>query len=323
MNNVRHINGRNAFIDLYILSKDRPNFILEAVESALAQKTDYEYQVIVSDNSEGDEVSIALADKKHLIHYIKRRPHLLAHEHFNLVVNESKAEFIVLFHDDDRLLDNYLQTMTLYLLENTDIGAVGSNSYTIKENKRMKRLLMGRQSEVIKYTNYEKFINLYLDISLIGPAAFPSYMFRRECLNYYREPEAGIYSDISTLLKTMEKKPIAMLPEPLMEYRNHQFNDSKNGNIYERLKLMRFLYKNYNIPRTSLSVRDMRFRYYLEWLKKINILDHLKRKKTFRVKVTLVFIFLHALNLFFLRKIGFQKVLYERLGITREVSLYK
>ena len=61
-------------VQVYILTYNRPQFILGAVESALQQERD-NYEVIVSDNSTNDDTQkIFLRFRNPILKYIKIRP---------------------------------------------------------------------------------------------------------------------------------------------------------------------------------------------------------------------------------------------------------
>ena len=75
-----------GIIQIYILARDRPKYLKEAIESVLNQKTKEKIEIIVSDNSEnntvGQIVSQYFSNKK--LKYIKRSPPLSAIKHFQL-----------------------------------------------------------------------------------------------------------------------------------------------------------------------------------------------------------------------------------------------
>ena len=104
-----------AQVQIYILSRDRPKFLREAIDSILNQNQSLmKFEIVVSDNSKSGDVSKMIS--KHYstknFKYIKRGGMLSSREHFRLVVSELNSKYAVLFHDDDVLFPNYIKIMS-------------------------------------------------------------------------------------------------------------------------------------------------------------------------------------------------------------------
>jgi cellulose synthase/poly-beta-1,6-N-acetylglucosamine synthase-like glycosyltransferase len=254
-------------VQVYILSRDRLHYFNEALISVLNQSTRHKYEIIVSDNSETDVIETLMRSEFKDIKYIRRTPTLISTNHFKKIMDESSGPLVVLFHDDDVMLPNYIETMVDLMDLNPNISALGCNAYVLKGTDVSKRLMMGsfKGFKVLK-SNVE-LINPYLEIGSISPAPFPGYMYRREFLDAsnVRPEHGGKYSDITFLVKTFRAAPIAWLSEPLFKYRIHASNDSKAESLLDRLSLMRYLYSHEGVAKNSNAACEMRFKFWGLW----------------------------------------------------------
>ena len=123
-------------LQIYILSRDRPNFLKETIDSVLNQDQFHiKYELIISDNSESSDVKKMISKyyKNHELKYMSVNPPTSAIEHFQMIVSKIKSEFAILLHDDDVLRSDYLKNMFLAIKEN-NVVAVGCNAKIFKNN---------------------------------------------------------------------------------------------------------------------------------------------------------------------------------------------
>jgi cellulose synthase/poly-beta-1,6-N-acetylglucosamine synthase-like glycosyltransferase len=254
-------------IQLYILSRDRPAYLEEMLLSALNQSTSYDFEIIVSDNSEENFVFNLVAMSFPSIKYIRRTPAVSALEHFKIVINESNSEYVVFFHDDDVLFPTYIEQLAATLDSNKNIAAIGCNAYILKNMTASKKTVMKSFSGFKIFELSNEFLKPYMEITKIGPAPFPGYMYRRRFLDglELKAEHGGKYSDLTFLLKLLRRGPIAWTSESLMYYRLHSLNDTKTESIPDRLSLLRYLYTNEGVNKYSNAVSDMRFVYWKSW----------------------------------------------------------
>src|SRR5450830_705449 len=95
-------------VDIRILSHNRCDYLREAIKSVLLQNIK-DYVLTVSDNSDNDRVAFMLSQDFPQVSYIKRDPGLNVIQHFQVNIQESKCQFIMLLHDDDRLCSDFLE----------------------------------------------------------------------------------------------------------------------------------------------------------------------------------------------------------------------
>jgi glycosyltransferase involved in cell wall biosynthesis len=105
-------------VQIVILSRDRPKYLKESLDSVLNQNlSKVAVKVIVSDNSEKEEVRkmIERDYPSHNFKYIRRNPPVPAKEHFQLTISECEEKYIVMFHDDDMMHPDYVETMLPFI----------------------------------------------------------------------------------------------------------------------------------------------------------------------------------------------------------------
>jgi glycosyltransferase involved in cell wall biosynthesis len=256
----------NYKVQIYILSRDRPHYFRQALESALIQKYD-SIEVVVSDNSEGDAIQEMMQSDYPLIRYIRRRPSLLALDHFRTVINESSSEMVVFFHDDDVLDPGYVSALLNAMERHPEAGAVCCNAWGIRQDEHTKNKFMGFFRKELRLNTVEEFLKPYMTFTSLRPPPFPGYMYRRKYLNglYLNSAQGGKYSDVSFLMNVVARAPIVWLPEAHMHYRVHDSNDSVVEAVGQKLSLLRYIYTHSLIQRRSQMAAEFRFRYWMRW----------------------------------------------------------
>ncbi len=231
---------------VYILSYRRPEYLLDSLESVITQ--DYEsFDVIISENSPDNSIVDFLnsQQKYSQIKIVKRLPSMPTLDHFNLILEEVKQyEFAMLFHDDDVLMPRAISEMMRLLTSNYDLVAVGCNALIIKNSTNTNRLLSTHIKYDLVITSQSQLIKRYLFRRLSHPP-FPSYIYRTAKLkdSNLATCDGGKYSDASFLVKLIRFGPIYWFAQPLMYYRQHDFNDSATINLNDLFKLSLFFLK--------------------------------------------------------------------------------
>lgn len=272
MNLATSTNQAEPLVYLYILSRDRKDFCREAVASAVAQ--DYKYcEVIVSDNSKGEDVAEMITKEFPNVRLVQRRPNLPALDHFNKLIEECQAPLMVLFHDDDVLESGYASRMVQHLKQHPHAAAMGCNANLIQGTRRTVEHLMGDFNGVLKLERPTDLVEPYMSLSLIDPAPFPGYMYRTHLIKGLRlnAEHGGKHSDVSFLCQVLAKAPIIWTDECLFGYRIHNGNDSRDESIPDRLSWLRYVQKNTGINRCSTPILDYKFIYWRRWLQQNSI----------------------------------------------------
>ncbi len=279
------------------------DYAREAISSAVGQDAG-NIEVVVSDNSENDAVGQMVSAEFPNVTYIRRRPALDALQHFKGVIEESSADEVVLFHDDDILDPSYVRTMRNALATHPDTVAVGCNAKILRETTRTDTLFMTMLDDIV-LTDVEQLLDFYLRFDKNRPAPFPGYMYRRSAIKgLYLEPrDGGKHADVTFLMKAISRGHFLWLAKPLMQYRMHGTNDSAVENVGHRLRLLRYIYRQTSLGPKSQAVQEFRFRYWARWLRAASKNDkkHLHR---WRKRVVFDYLWRQVLR-YALKKPGF------------------
>ena len=185
-------------LQIYILSRDRPQYLFESVASACAQVSNgISIEVIVSDNSEFDFVKEMMTKDFPNVKYIRRWPTIDSQEHFKKVIEEASSEFVVLFHDDDVLLPSYCEKMLHKMQSSLNIAAVGCNAFIMDRDLITNKKAFSRFVELQTFYDEKSFLQQYLVEDGLGVAPFSSYMYRNSMLDlkHINYQDGGKYSD--------------------------------------------------------------------------------------------------------------------------------
>lgn len=223
-------------LTIFILTHNRGKMLLETIESVLNQ-TCHDFKFIVSDNSSNDETKYLLENQGYLgkFEYRKRDKEYLSVDHFNMCISEVDTSFFVLFHDDDIMLPDYVETMYDAISSNECV-AVGCNAYYLYEDKRSRRKMLQYYKNTFSLSSRD-LVRQYCKKRGIVP--FPSYIYNKKLLETeIFDEECGKYSDVSWLLRLTEKTNFTWITKPLMYYRIHKGQDSQLFDIENQEKLL-------------------------------------------------------------------------------------
>lgn len=287
-----------AAVRIYILSRDRPEYFRQALASVLAQDG-AQAEVIVSDNSEKDDVQALVQREFPGVKYVRRTPPLPALDHFRCVIEESTAPYLVLFHDDDIMLPTYVSGMLSVMDAHPEVVAVGCNAWVLRDGLRTRKRFMGTVRRNRLVGSPPELLQSYLQLGTEGPAPFPGYMYRRQFLHglYLDAAEGGKHADVTFLTKLLKRGPILWSSEPLMAYRFHQSNDSRAESVGERLSWIRHMVSVDGIDRKSAWLRDFKFYYWSRWWMQHATSGALRLPRGWREKIVFRFLAATAISL--------------------------
>lgn len=243
--------------------------MFEETLRSVIEASNSEVEIVVSDNSVGDSIQEIVKTNYPATIYTRRTPPLDAAGHFNVILQEATAQYLVMFHDDDRLMPNYVQVMLGFMESNPNVAAAACNARVLSGNRETERTFMPKVDGFRLIHRSDDFFESYLRIGIDGGsiAPFPGYIYRRAMLQgiVLSPKEAGKYSDVSFLSKLLAKGALAWVYKPLMWYRFHDNNDSGSVSITAAFALLRYMLANSEISRKSVAARDYRFKMWAHW----------------------------------------------------------
>ncbi len=235
------------FLTIYILCHNRPDFARQAIQSVVGQ-TLQSFTLTVSDNSSNNDVENMVKREFPGIHYTRRTPMLKALEHFNCCIDEVQTDYFCLFHDDDVMSPDFIETMRKCLSLYPTAIACGCNAKIESFGKLETRTSFRafRNYEII--TTPQNLARRYFSRAQSGFAPFPGYVYKRELVGDQRLPvEGGKYADVTWLLNLSRKGAIVWVTMPLMTYRIHESSDGGSESLRDRLRFFGYLKQNSTI----------------------------------------------------------------------------
>lgn len=117
-------------VTIGILTHNRREFLEEAIESALAQETEAEFEVLVLDNGSQDETTSYLASIEDArVRSIRFESNEEKSAGRNAIIQNMKGEFVLWLDDDDVLLPQALASHHAVLKENPDADVIYGQLY--------------------------------------------------------------------------------------------------------------------------------------------------------------------------------------------------
>jgi glycosyltransferase involved in cell wall biosynthesis len=227
-------------LTVVIATHNRASLVIEVIESVLKQ--DFrDFYFVLSDNSDNNDTLIELQTQLLLdkLYYIKR-PNVTSLEHFNIILDETKTKYLILFHDDDVMLPDMVGTLYKEMLSDDDtIVAIGCNAYFQRlGNKYFVKSFDIKKDEFLLFKS--DLIGRYYDNRI---AVLPSYIYNLDIIKKYNicfTNKAGKYSDVIWLLEIMNHGKIKWLAKRLMVYRLHSGQDSMKTDIRAKQQLVNY-----------------------------------------------------------------------------------
>lgn len=237
------------------MTRNRPDLITRSINSILNQ-TFKPFTLILSDNSDNNFTKELFMGSENL-KYVKREPPFLnLIDHLNAIHNEVTSDYYVIFHDDDEMLPEMLESQLAYFETHKHTVAVGTNALAMHGSVCRGKIIRRSSIEVIENKSHmgQKFVDV--DI-----APFPSFMYNRHLVkdvrHHYRL--GGKYSDSSFIIELLNNGFISILSKPLMKYYFHNGQVSASHDFIEYLTLIHYLRRLDNVDVKPMRIRNIYF----------------------------------------------------------------
>jgi glycosyltransferase involved in cell wall biosynthesis len=214
--------SNKLLISAIIPSYNSARFVPQAVQSVLEQ-TYSPVEVIVVDDGSTDNTRECLVPYKDRIRYIYQSNGGLSKAR-NHGINEAQGDLIAFLDADDQWLPEKLQKQWECLRENPDTPFVHTDLY---------RLYEPSGSIVHKYRDRKRFSGYCYNEFFWGNAVIPStVLVTRQCLEeigqFDEEIRGASTQDLDLWIRIARCFPLSYLDEPLVLYREHPTNASRN-----------------------------------------------------------------------------------------------
>ncbi|WP_156485126.1 glycosyltransferase family 2 protein [Synechococcus sp. MIT S9508] len=236
-------------LTVVLLCHNRPRFAVEAIKSILNQST-CAFDIVISDNSSNKQLQEIVNIDFPSLQYKSWFPGIPAIEHFRKVISSVVTPYFVMFHDDDVMEPEYVETIIKQFSVTPHAAAVGTNGIMINSHgTRIKRGVTGNthvfaaSDKNIFFYDKHKFVLQYLAGDFGGAANFSSYAYNTELIK-------GIYPDLSKcryyfdtifLSQILDRGPIVWVNEPLVRMRNHDTTISSSCGVLDYKSFIAFV----------------------------------------------------------------------------------
>jgi len=162
-----HWEGDAPLITIFIPTYRRPDTLQRALQSALDQKTDEPYDILVVDNDPEKQTETEcymqqMCSKYTNICYFRNRENIGMFGNWNRGFELVRTKYISVLHDDDVLLTNYInEVLNVFQEKSCQIVSVFSKSQFLDEDTKLKTL-NGFKNIISKITRGQPFL---LDVS--------------------------------------------------------------------------------------------------------------------------------------------------------------
>ena len=247
-------------IQVFILTHNRPTKIQFSIDSVLKQ-TYKNIELIISDNSTNEDTEKLLAKNYfNKFKYIRRSNLLTPIDHLNIILSEVTENYFMMFHDDDEMFENMIETLYKNIVNEKEVIAIGSNAYFKRDSTITKEKVLKINSPSLLLTNYFQVADQYILRNGIVP--FPSYLYRGVVSkkNYFEIKEGGQNCDMTFIMKLTNIGKIKFLECPMMNYyvnsNNNHVPDIHN-NMKEILDFLINSHGSINYPETIKKIKTL------------------------------------------------------------------
>ncbi|TVQ07820.1 MAG: glycosyltransferase family 2 protein [Balneolaceae bacterium] len=151
------------------------SYLRGAVESALTQSWQ-NIEVLVSDNGSTDHTAELMADfDDPRLRYIQQPVNLGQRGNMNFLVQEARGDYLLLYHDDDQIDSDFVETCMKAANYRSDAGLIVTGSRVIDTEGRQVRskenMADGMSDDEFMLLWYKKGVHLFLCNCLFGTEA--------------------------------------------------------------------------------------------------------------------------------------------------------
>ena len=165
-------------VSVMIPTFKRPELLKYAIQSAITQKTNYKYEIVVIDNDDSnchDVKNLILEFNDKRISYYRNKKNIGMFGNWNRCIELANAKWLVILNDDDLLDQYYIEYMykTTKYLEDCDALACSLDRFKENENNSnlsIFRELLSNIKRLLTLKKVSKVSLNYLFFEFISPA---------------------------------------------------------------------------------------------------------------------------------------------------------
>lgn len=211
----------------------RDSGYLQKSLNAILRQTYTDFELLVVDNHSTDTTAeLVLGYKDSRLFYIRQPPGGNATTSYNHALWMSRGEYVIFTHDDDVMEPTLIERQMAFIEKHPDLLCLAANVSLIDERGRLiqSKLYELKNDIIFPTTGY---IEKYFEEKLWFPT--PTIMYHRDSyvkvLSKWlgmKQPEYFASGDIWAMFSLNLRGPIGILAEPLLRYRQHPGQESRN-----------------------------------------------------------------------------------------------
>lgn len=167
-------------VSVCVVTYNQEKYIRQCLQSIVDQQTDFDFEVIVSDDCSTDGTSLIIldfADKYTFIKPVLRVHNIGAFDNFVQTHNMASGEYVCHMDGDDYWLPGKLQYQSAVLDGDKSIVQCWTCSYVVTENNSVVKIFPSKFARLL-YPTYLKSEDLVLSYALVGQHS--TQMYRRK-----------------------------------------------------------------------------------------------------------------------------------------------
>ena len=297
-------------LTVVLMSHNRTKFAVEAINSILNQDIK-DFNFLISDNSTNNKLQELLNKDFPKIETIFCNPHhKVFFDHFNSVISKIKTKYIVLFHDDDVMQNNYVKRILETFQDFPEASAIATNgSFLEGQYQGGTRIAFDGWSfkcdgKNLVFKDKKLLLKRYLSWDGGGLPPFPSYAYNMSKINDLRADfnRGRLYSDAFFVIDALDKGEIVWINEPLVSIRQHDEQISQGCGVRDYKSTITTIKKEFKGVLNNHYIDEYRFR---------NLFYRLRMKNHFPLPA--IKFFLQMIPLLFFRSKSFRKRVFFKL----------
>ncbi len=286
METVRPSLQERKLVSICVPTCNRLELLQRSISTILAQ--DYEpLEILIADNASTDGTEAycwQLSRSDNRVRYIRRAENIGIYQNHNLLIEESRGEYVCFQHDDDEYDPHLIQEEAAFLSQHPEAGLV-SPDWTLMDESGNR---LGSRSHRVPHLQ-EGLV--YIEQTLRSgrsSVGLSGTMIRRTALASARFDENGPigFGDFVLWFEIAERWKIGHIPKPLYAYRLHTKSLSRRSilSITEDYQKALFTYCRQHLARcpdhSSMTQRWRRLiERYLFWMLAYEICLHYSHHK--------------------------------------------
>ena len=237
---------------IFILSHCRPQYLSEAVQSVLNLNIPRE-RIIVLDNGSPEDLMEEFRNKfNQFIIWVGSDKNNGGACNFKRAIEMSRTEYLMVLHDDDRLIKDSISVQIEILEKNPHLVALSSNGYIIDDRGSRTGLLVLPNMPTKGIKNFDNSVQVGMHVYGDSCIPFSPTIYKTEFLKltlpYYDSLiiNSGPVGDVILQMKLADFGPIGLNFVPLYECRRHEFQHSASIDDHFNRLLREYCLRNCN-----------------------------------------------------------------------------